>query len=65
MKMNRVNNPKNKILQFFCPHNNQGQYTDNSSKFCNIRGERRYIVCEDCGKILSSYFAEYEGMGFK
>ena len=63
--MNRVNNPKNKILQFFCPHINQGQYKDNSSVFCNIRGERHYIVCEDCGKILSSYFAEYEGTGFK
>lgn len=63
--MNRVNNPKNKISQFFCKHINQGLYVDNSSQFHNIRGERHYIACEDCGKIINSYFAEYEEMGFK
>lgn len=62
--MNRVNTPKNKISQIFCKHRRQGWYKMESLYQC-ISGERRYLVCEDCGKVLANYFAEYEGMGFK
>ncbi|MDO5716118.1 MAG: hypothetical protein Q4P25_06025 [Tissierellia bacterium] len=38
--------------------------TDGLTLHC-INGERIYEVCEDCGKIIGSYFLEYEGMGYK
>ena len=64
--MNRVNNPKNKISQFFCKHKNKNWYKAyNKSGFCNIRGETHYFICEDCGKVIGKTFCEYEGMGFK
>ena len=64
--MNRVDNPKCKLAQWFCKHKNTGWYTKKSdSPFSAISGERRYLICEDCGKEIRSYFAEYEGMGFK
>ncbi len=64
--MDRVNNPKNKIAQFFCRHKHTEWYTKKSnSSFSAISGERRYLICKDCGKEIRSFFAEYEGMGFK
>lgn len=64
--MNRVENPKSKLAQRFCKHKNTGWYTKKSnSPFSALSGERQYLICEDCGKELSSYFAKYEGMGFK
>lgn len=33
--------------------------------FTNIQGEERFCVCSKCGKIKDSYFAQYEGNGFK
>lgn len=64
--MNRVNNPKNKISQLLCKHKNKGWYNRPSdSGYSNIRGEVRYFICEDCGKIIDRVFFEYEGMGFK
>ena len=66
MKKDRVNNPKSKIAQFFCRHKHTEWYTKKSnSPFSAISGERRYLICEDCGKEIRSFFAEYEGMGFK
>lgn len=64
--MSRVDNPKCKLAQRFCKHKHTGWYNKQSdSPFSAISGERRYLICEDCGKELDSYFAEYEGMGFK
>lgn len=64
--MSRVDNPKSKLAQRFCKHKNKGWYAKKSEgPFHAISGERRYLICEDCGKEISSYFAEYEGMGFK
>lgn len=64
--MNRVDNPKSKIAQRFCKHKHTGWYTKKSSyPFSVISGERRCLLCEDCGKEIRSFFAEYEGMGFK
>ena len=66
MKKDRVNNPKNKIAQFFCRHKHTDWYTKiSNSPFSTISGERRYLICEDCGKEIKSTFCEYEGMGFK
>jgi hypothetical protein len=62
--MNRVNNPKSKLGQLLCRHKHQGWYIKQELYSC-ISGERRFLVCEDCGKILDSYFARYEGMGYK
>ena len=66
MKKDRVNNPKNKIAQFFCRHKHTDWYFKKSnSRFSAISGERRYLICEDCGKKIYSFSTEYEGMGFK
>ena len=62
--MDRVNNPKSKLGQLLCKHKHKGWYIKQELYSC-ISGERRYLICEDCGKILDSYFARYEGMGFK
>lgn len=64
--MNRVENPKSKFAQKFCKHKHTGWYVKKSnSPFSALNGERRYLICEDCGKELDSYLAEYEGMGFR
>lgn len=64
--MNRVNNPKGKIAQFFCKHEHKNWYKAQSEiGYFNLRGETRYLVCEDCGKVIDKMFLEYEGMGFK
>lgn len=62
--MNRVNHPKNKIAQLFCKHKNKGWYKM-TEKYSCISGERRYLICEDCGKIFTDCFLKYEGFGFK
>ena len=62
---NRINNPKNKISQLFCRHKHTNWYKEQESFPLNIRGETRWLVCEDCGKRINSMFLEYEGMGFK
>jgi hypothetical protein len=54
---------KSWIKQLFCKHNFiQARAV---GKFASISGERIYTVCEHCGKIKSSYYREYEGMGYK
>ena len=54
-----------KILkQFICKHRNIVEYTKDE-KILNLQGERRYVKCKECGKELYSYFAKYEGRGFK
>lgn len=54
-----------KIKQFFCKHQYSWYVEAPKSGFRNISGETRYLVCDKCGKVKSSYFAEYEGGGFK
>ncbi len=55
----RINKPKSKIAQFFCKHKRTCWCTKVSTYY-NISGERRYLVCEDCGKVLNSYFHKYD-----
>lgn len=62
--MNRCNNPKGKLGQLLCRHRHKGWHIKQETYSC-ISGERRFLVCEDCGKIIDSYFARYEGMGYK
>ncbi|AEY65406.1 hypothetical protein Clo1100_1154 [Clostridium sp. BNL1100] len=54
---------KSWIKQLFCKHN--FVQAKKASKYESISGERIYIVCEHCGKVNSSYYREYEGMGYK
>ena len=49
--------------QLFCSHS--FIQATKISKFASISGERVYTVCEHCGKIKSSFYREYEGMGYK
>lgn len=56
---------KGKIGQFFCKHIHKEWYVKKESGFQSISGERRYLICKDCGKEVRTFFAEYEGMGFK
>lgn len=50
-----------------CKHKNVKWYVynDNSTMFCDITGEIRYLICEDCKKVVTDMFAEYEGCGYK
>ena len=49
-----------------CKHENVKWYVYNdSSPFCCITGETRYLICEDCKKVMTDMFAEYEGHGYK
>lgn len=57
-------NKKGKIGQFFCKHKDTGWYTK-KEMFLSLRGEQRYHICRDCGKVIGEQFMEYEGMGFK
>lgn len=34
-------------------------------KFLCISGDRRILVCKDCGEIVDDIFYEHEGMGYK
>ena len=64
--MNRVNNPKNKISQLFCKHKNKDWYKlPSKSGYSSLRGDTRYLICEDCGKVITKVFYEYEGIGYK
>ena len=51
------------IRKLFCKHE-WGEFTKDT-EFLNISGETRYIICKKCGKEKGSYFAKYEGMGFR
>ena len=64
--MNRVNVPKGKLGQLLCRHKHKGWYEKKEQEtYRGISGERIYLICEDCGKIIDSFFQEYEDMGFK
>lgn len=64
--MNRVNNHKGKLGQLLCRHRHKGWYEkEEQETYRCISGERIYLICEDCGKIIDSFFQEYEGKGFK
>lgn len=52
------------IGQLFCKHEWQWTVETMGEFFC-ISGERRVRVCTKCGKKGGSYFAEYEGGGYK
>ena len=55
-----------KRLRKRCKHKNVKWYIYNAnSMFCNITGETRYLICEDCKKVVADMFAEYEGNGYK
>lgn len=56
---------KGKIGQFFCKHKHTEWFTKQTTGFQTISGDIRFNICKDCGKEISRYFAEYEGMGFK
>ena len=46
-----------------CKHDHQ--WYVKQEMFANIQGEERFCVCSKYGKIKGSYFARYEGNGFK
>lgn len=58
-------NLKGKIGQFFCKHQNKKCFAEHTDKFHSLRGETRVYICEDCGKEIDRFVAEYEGSGFK
>ena len=43
--------------QLFCRHENCSWYTKESA-FHSLNGERRYYICDDCGKELFDVFME-------
>lgn len=55
---------KNWIRQKKCKHE-YGWYTERPILFAPISGETRYYICKKCGKQNGSYYARYEGGGFK
>lgn len=53
------------LKQIFCRHKETEPMLKGEGLFHAISGERVYYVCKRCGKIVSSYFREYEGNGYK
>lgn len=55
-------NFKLKLKRMFCKHKNQEWMVEarEYQKFTVISGERRYLVCQDCGKVIDSYFHKYD-----
>ncbi|EAF9444053.1 hypothetical protein A6C02_13585 [Listeria monocytogenes] len=35
------------------------------TSYDGIQGERRVVVCRNCGELVSDFIAKYEGGGFK
>lgn len=55
-----------KKLRKRCKHENVKWYVYNANTmFCDIKGETRYLICEDCKKVVTDMYAEYEGNGYK
>lgn len=57
MPEDRLNNPKSWIAQLFCKHKNT-VWCRRQTPFLNLRGERQYLMCRDCGKEIRSVFIE-------
>ncbi len=51
---NRINNPKPKILQFFCRHKCSWYRT--KTLYHNLAGETQYKVCTKCGAVVDTRF---------
>lgn len=62
--MNRCNKLKGKLGQLLCRHKHKGWY-EKKETYHGISGERFFLICEDCGKIIDSFFQEYDDIGFK
>jgi len=56
---------KNPIQQFLCKHDNKEAFVYSTGGFHNLSGERRVFICKDCGLETGTYFAKYEGNGYK
>ena len=56
--MDRINDPKPKLLQLFCKHD--AEWYRKVEKFHNLSGERQYRICKKCGKILDTRFIPTE-----
>ena len=55
----RANNPKNKLAQLLCRHKHTGWYTK-PTPFFHLKGETRYLICEDCGKQIREAFIRFD-----
>lgn len=47
-----------KIKQFLCSHKKQAWSKKEKGEVQNIRGERHFLICEDCGKVMDDCFIE-------
>ncbi|EOG8203965.1 hypothetical protein ACLIWD_003018, partial [Listeria monocytogenes] len=54
---------KNRLLRKICRHKDKEIFKDTS--YDGIQGERRVVVCRNCGELVSDFIAKYEGGGFK
>ncbi|EKZ4055561.1 TPA: hypothetical protein PNA97_000979 [Listeria monocytogenes] len=54
---------KNLLVRKLCRHKNKETFKDDS--YAGIQGERRVVVCKDCGELVFHFIAKYEGGGFK
>ncbi|HFL0060682.1 TPA: hypothetical protein ACGX1Y_002415 [Listeria monocytogenes] len=54
---------KNLLVRKLCRHKNKETFKDTS--YDGIQGERRVVVCRNCGELVSDFIAKYEGGGFK
>lgn len=47
------------LKQLFCRHKNVAWCRKNELFYC-ISGERHYLVCQKCGKVIDETFKKYE-----
>lgn len=50
---------RNNCRTFFCRHKNT-EWMKKVEKFQNLSGETRYLVCQDCGKVIDTMFVKHE-----
>lgn len=55
----------NRIQKLFCKHKNTFKAKQVGNIFQALNGERVYIICKDCNKVVDSIFYEHEGKGYK
>lgn len=57
--MNIISKIKAKLKRLMCRHNISSWYTK-SQQFYNLSGETQYLICDECGKEISTIFVKYD-----
>ncbi len=54
---------KNNLFQLFCKHENSSWYKK-ETMFHALNGERKYKICDDCGKLVDQFYKAHVNENF-